>query len=235
MNDYINIYCDESCHLLHDNIPIMALGAIFAPLIDVKKINTEIRNLKIKYNCKGELKWTKVSDKNIEFYLELVDLFAKCDSMSFRSVIIEHKEKLDHNKYNLGDHNNFYYKMYYLLLKNIIEKNSNETILIYIDIKDTKSSEKVKKLHEVLANYFRDFNYKKIIRIQQIRSNESELMQLCDFILGAIAYANRKLTSSKAKSAVVNRLEESFSCSLSEKTEPWESKFNIFIFTPRED
>ncbi len=26
-----NVYCDESCHLQHDNIPVMAWGAVYCP------------------------------------------------------------------------------------------------------------------------------------------------------------------------------------------------------------
>ena len=26
-----NVYCDESCHLEHDNIPVMAWGAVYCP------------------------------------------------------------------------------------------------------------------------------------------------------------------------------------------------------------
>jgi len=57
------IYCDESCHLLHDASCVMTFGAIQCPTEKVREISLEIREIKKKYSCVGELKWTKVSDK----------------------------------------------------------------------------------------------------------------------------------------------------------------------------
>jgi len=31
MRDTYNIYCDESCHLEHDGIPTMVIGAVWCP------------------------------------------------------------------------------------------------------------------------------------------------------------------------------------------------------------
>ena len=30
-----NVYCDESCHLEHDGIPVMAWGAVYCPAAEV--------------------------------------------------------------------------------------------------------------------------------------------------------------------------------------------------------
>ena len=40
----------------------------------------------------------------------------------------------------------FYYKMYYYLLRNVIEKKNGHTFEIFLDVKYTRSSLKVKKL-----------------------------------------------------------------------------------------
>ena len=31
MAEVFNVYCDESCHLEHDNIPTMVIGAVWCP------------------------------------------------------------------------------------------------------------------------------------------------------------------------------------------------------------
>ena len=230
---HINIYCDESCHLLNDHIPIMTLGAIQYPQDKVRNLSLKIKSLKKEYNCNGELKWTKVSIKNISFYFELVNLFFSDEFLHFRSLIVHNKENLNHDLYNTGDHNNFYYKMYYELLRNIIENKSDDCFQIYVDIKDTQGFMKVHKLHEVLSNKFYDFNKEKVSRIQQIRSHESNLLQISDFLLGAITYVNRDCKTSVAKLHITEHLKSVSGYNLTQTTPPWEEKFNLFHFSPK--
>ena len=211
----------------------MTLGAIQLPQDEIRTVSLKIRTLKDRYNCHGELKWTKVSTKNILFYLQLIDLFINEPNFHFRSLIVHDKVKLDHKKFNDGEHDNFYYKMYYELLKNIIENKPEDIFSIYLDIKDTQSSQKVNKLHHVLSNKFYD-NYKeKVTKIQQIRSHESNILQLCDFLLGAVTFANRKGLKSSAKMQISEFLSLQTGYCLQKTTPPWEIKFNLFHFTPQ--
>ena len=54
--------------------------------------------------------------------------------------------------------------------------------------------------------------------------------------MGAIAYKARneqlKEDASPVKIAVINYIEAKFGYNISEGTEPWETKFNIFDFQP---
>jgi hypothetical protein len=228
-----NAYCDESCHLEHDHIPVMGFGLVSIENDSVRAIAKEMKELKRAAGCVGELKWTKVSPKNSGFYCDLVDYFFKCQALSFRALIVHDKGSLDHASYNEGSHDQFYYKMYYYLIRNVVEYDPAKEWRVYIDIKDTKSSAKVHKLREVLKNCFHDYSGLIISRIQQIRSDESEIMQFTDFILGAVVYATRKENGSVAKLAVVKRIQEHLRESLCFSTAPWESKFNLFHFRPR--
>jgi len=45
MSTTYNIYCDESCHLEHDHMPVMAIGGIWCPLEQVSDISQKIRSL----------------------------------------------------------------------------------------------------------------------------------------------------------------------------------------------
>lgn len=227
------IFCDESCHLLNDVSSIMTFGAIQCPAENVRQASLDIKAIKDRFSCAGELKWTKVSPKNIRFYYALIEYFAEHESLKFRSLIVRNKEKLNHDFFNDGEHDNFYYKMYYHLLRNIIGKKNSCTYEIFLDIKDTKSSLKVKKLREVLSYSFYDFEMRNIKNIQQIRSNESNLLQLCDFLLGAVTYANRGLATSETKLLITEKLSSICNVCLTESTPPWEEKFNLFHFTPR--
>jgi len=43
-----NVYCDESCHLEHDNSNVMVIGAVYCPKKMVKKINKDMLKLSSK-------------------------------------------------------------------------------------------------------------------------------------------------------------------------------------------
>jgi hypothetical protein len=73
-----------------------------------------------------------------------------------------------------------------------------------------------------------------IKHIQNIHSKESDLMQLTDFLLGAVSYRQRRLSSNVAKEAVIKRLEEGLRRDLLHSTPLREEKFNLFLFTPRQ-
>jgi len=213
----------------------MGFGAITVPVDTVHAHAVAIRHIKQEYGCTGELKWTKLSQKNLSFYTALVEYFFSSEDLNFRALVVHDKERLDHNKYNKGSHDLFYYKMYYFLIRGLTSLHSAETMHVYLDIKDTHGALRVKKLKEVLSNSLHDFKQNRIPRIQVIRSTESELLQLTDFLLGALMYATRKNTSSKAKLFITQLVEEKAGYSLTKSTEPWEFKLNLFHFWPRKE
>jgi hypothetical protein len=227
-----NIYCDESCHLENDRQPVMLLGAVWCQKSYVKKVSAEIREIKSKHNARGELKWVKVSRARQLFYTELVDYFFKTPQLHFRCLVVDDKSKLDHDYFNLGSHDTFYYKMYYSMLKTILSPENR--YYIYIDIKDTRSQNKVNKLREVLCNNVYDFTRQMIVNIQQIRSHESELLQLADLLIGAVSYKNRNLKENSAKVLIVKAIEKKIGQSLCLSTSLFKDKFNLFVFTPAE-
>lgn len=227
----ISVYCDESCHLEKDQQSIMLLGAVWCPAAETARISMAIRSIKEEYHARGELKWTKVSSSRLAFFSAMVDLFFSEPVLNFRSLIVTNKDLLNHSYYNKDSHDSFYFKMYFYLLRNIVRPG--DSYRIYLDIKDTRSQKSVNQLWEILANNFLDFERQYIQSIQQIRSAESEILQLADFLLGAVAYKNRGLKSSEAKLAIVGELENSSGLDLISTTPPWDDKFNLFFFTPR--
>lgn len=227
----IAIYCDESCHLEHDESTVMGLGAIWAHRNSVRMLANQLRDIKRRHNANGELKWTKVSESRLDFYQEVVDWFFDNDAVHFRALIVPDKSVLDHETFNSGSHDAFYYKMFFSLLNKIISPvEPNE---IYIDIKDTRSKFKVQKLREVLCNDRYDFTGEMISRIQHARSHELELMQLADLFLGALVYAQRGLSTNPAKLAVCRRIESRLGRSILASTPLGNQKFNIFVWRAR--
>ena len=233
MAETFNIYCDESCHLEHDHQGVMALGAIWSPLGRVAELAKEARNLKRQFGLAPdcELKWTKVSNGRYDYYEAVLDWFWNTPDLHFRCLIVPDKSLLNHEV--LGQtHDDWYYKMYFSLLKVVIDPQQQYNV--YLDLKDTRGAAKIRKLHEVLSNAQYDFSRSIIERIQLVRSHEVELLQLADYLTGLIAYANRGLRGSAAKLALVERLRGYSRYSLTKTTLLREDKINLFCWHPRE-
>ncbi|MBU1261214.1 MAG: DUF3800 domain-containing protein [Planctomycetes bacterium] len=233
MNEIYNIYCDESCHLENDRQKAMVLGAIWNPKSKSKNIAERIRELKIKHglNKYQEIKWIKVSPNKQEFYLNLVKFFFECPDLHFRCVLIPDKDILRHEQFNQS-HDLWYYKMYFVMLRQIF--SPNDKYYIYLDIKDTKGNQKIHKLHEVLCNSMYDFSKNIIQDMRLVRSHEIEQVQLVDLLIGAISYLNRGYSGNAAKVAVIKQIKTLTGYSLEQTTLLKEDKFNILRWTPPE-
>ncbi|MCL1078805.1 DUF3800 domain-containing protein [Parashewanella spongiae] len=223
-----NVYCDESCHLENDGQKVMVLGAIWCPLDKRLEIAKRIREIKVKHNLPAtfEVKWTKVSSSKLGFYMDLLDFFFDDDDLHFRGLVAD-KTKLDHGRFN-QDHDDWYYKMYFTMLKAILEPQSQYRI--YIDIKDTLGHEKITRLHKVLCNTTYDFSQRIIKDVKRIHSHEAEQLQLADLLIGALAYLHRDLNSNNAKVALINRIKERSCYSLKQTTLARENKFNLLVW-----
>lgn len=229
MSQIYNIYCDESCHLENDKQKAMVLGGIWCAKDEARKIAVRIREIKEKNGIGKyrEIKWTKVSGSKLDFYLSLIDYFFDDDDLNFRCLVVPDKEKLDHESFSQS-HDQWYYKIYFDMLKIIFEPKNKYGI--YLDIKDTRGGDNVKKLHEILCNNMYDFDRKIIEQIQIIRSHEVEIMQLTDLLIGAVSYITRGLETSEAKKKIIKRIKERTGFALTKSTLYRENKFNIFIW-----
>lgn len=236
----INIYCDESCHLQFDDSDIMLMGGISCEKEYVKELHQGIRKIKKRHGLSEqfEIKWTKVSPAKIDFYLEMLDFFIE-SPLQFRCIVATGKSRLNHSAYN-QTYDEWYYKMYYLLLNKMIDPT--EEYSVYIDIKDARGGKKAQKLQEILNNSLYSFYHTCINRVQIVKSDEIGLLQLCDLLIGCIGYSNRFLknqselnpTKSYAKIKMCQHLEERINRSLNKKTPLSETKINIFVWEPRE-
>ena len=234
MTEY-NIYCDESCHLqkiIEGEKNVMVLGALWCLKEKRKEISNRLREIKVKYGLPPdfEVKWHKVSPAKKDFYLNLIDYFFDDNDLHFRALVVPDKSILNHDKFN-QDHDDFYYKMYFDLIKVILDPS--HSFNIFIDIKDTKSQQKIDKLKEVLRNSHYDYNQRIVKNIQQIKSHEVELLPLADLLIGAIGYVNRELHSNEAKVEIVKRMQQRSGYSLTQSTLYREEKTNIFIWKPK--
>ena len=229
MSNIVNVYCDESCHLEHDGIKAMALGAIWCSFDVRASLSRNVQALKAKHGLSPtfEIKWSKVSAGKSQFYLDLVDYFFDTAELHFRGVIIPNKEILDHEKFG-QTHDDFYYKMWFLLLSRLL--SPDERFRVYIDIKDTRGAKKTETLHDILSTSKLDFRREIVEWIQTVRSHDVPLLQLTDLLTGALAYFHRQLQGSPAKKALIDRIRERSGHGLMRSTLLREQKFNVFVW-----
>lgn len=232
MGEIINIYCDESCHLEHDRQSVMVLGAVWCPQEKVRGIGERLREIKVRHGLSPwlEVKWTSVSRSKVGFFQDILDYFFDDDDLHFRALIAP-KGALRHGDHQ-QTHDDWYYKMYFNMLKVIIDPRFRYRI--YLDYKDTWGRTKVAKLHEVLANDRYDFARQIIERIQTVRSHEVELVQLADLLTGVISYRNRGLAGNPAKTQLVARMQQRSGRLLTHTTLVREEKVNLFRWRPAE-
>jgi hypothetical protein len=233
MPELTNIYCDESCHLENDGQSAMTLGAVWCPAASARQIADDIRGLKTTHGMgrQFESKWTKVSPGGLPFYQALLDYFFENPDLHFRAVVAAGKSGLRHADFG-QTHDDWYYKMYFQLLSVILLPSARYAI--YLDIKDTRSGPKLRKLHEVLCNNLRDFDRERIRSPQTVGSREVQQVQLTDLLTGIVSAASRGVTASTAKRALIQRMQSRSGCDITRSTPRTADKVNIFRWDPRE-
>ena len=229
MSQIYNIYCDESCHLENDGQKVMTLGALWCPKDRRHEIAEKIRAIKTDHGLSRsfEIKWTKVPKGRQDFYTKLLEYFFVETDLHLRTLVVPDKTLLRHEEYQ-QDHDTWYYKMYFDLLKIILEPDA--LYQIFLDRKDSRSLAKNHKLHDVLCNAHFDFDKRIIRTVQTVQSHEVEQIQLVDFLIGIITYANRELTKNATKVSLIKKMRELSRYTLTQSTLPAEKKVNIFIW-----
>lgn len=223
------IFCDESCHLENDKADVMVLGAIHCTAEKAEHLNRHIKWLRHHHSYHTELKWTKLVTKQWPFYRDLLDTLLEDQEVWFKATVVQNKASLNHSFFNDGSHNTFYYKMFYYTLRDFLSVNNEYRI--YMDYMDTLGAEKTKTLCDVLQA---ETNWSLDAKAYIIQSYESQLIQLCDLLIGAVSYKNRSDIEHRSaiKMQIVEYLEHKLGHALDYATKPWERQFNIFRFSP---
>lgn len=217
MRKTFNIYCDESCHIEHDHQPFMFLGSVSCAYNQIKRHTERINELKDKHKFNAEIKWSNVSKSKLRFFEELTDYFFDTD-LKFRTVGVD-KSKINYEAHG-KTYDEFYYTIYYYLL-NKVDPAFNYNV--YLDIKDSLSANKVNKLKDILNTKLGVFR-----NIQNIRSHESILMQLADFIMGAISYHhNNEEKKNVAKTKIISKIMQHSGDNLMKTN--YSNKLNLFF------
>lgn len=225
MTDF-NIYCDESRHTSDPTQAFMVIGAVRCPRERKHELVGQIHRMQARHNAHGELGWKRVSPNKAAFYEELLALFANAPDLTFRCIVAD-RNKLDHDKFNDGDAELGFYKLYYQMLVHWLEKG--QSYHIYLDWQQNQTQHRFHDLATVLTAKLR--NHAAIECLEPVTSSNLPLLGLADVLIGAVGYAWNGLGLSGAKLRVVDLLAESAGLStLARGTPRAAQKVNIFCF-----
>ncbi len=226
----IELYCDESRqdlfynkNVISDTNKYIFIGGVMINRNDRIEIKNKINDLKRKYNLniKTELKWNRVTERYLNLYKDMIDLYISYN-INFRTICI------DSSKIDLKYHNDSaelgFYKFYYQLLNNWISSDLKYTI--YTDIKTYSDPNVLNDLKRCLNNKNHPNSIEKVYAIE---SHESVFLQLEDILMGATSY--KMNFGEKGKSVVKKKLIDYLEEKLEHELKPTNkaaTKFNLF-------
>lgn len=223
----IEVYCDESRPDLFSSkkstYRYLLIGSLWIPASQRDFFKYEINSLKNEFGFRGEIKWRKVSDTNIDYYKALIDFFVEQKlNMRFRCIAID--KTLFNSSWHYNDNELGFYKFYYQLLHQwILDFN---TYSIFCDIKTNRDSHRLKVLKRCLS--YSNLS-SKIMCVQALPSKQVTLIQITDLLLGIAGFRmNKSFGGSFAKKQLVEHLEKRINKKKLAPTDKNEDKFNIF-------
>lgn len=227
-----NIYCDET-RVENPDSNNMVIGAIVIPRKEKDPIVEKIKKIQNNHSFAYEIKWTKVSEKYLPFYQEVIDHFSDSPILSYRCIIVD-KKKVKLAEYHKDDPELAFFKFYYFMLKNRLV--DGREYYIFLDKKPTRDKNIARALFHFLEGYAALRREEcRIVHLQAYPSHENILLQLTDLITGIIGYeANKSDEKLTPKAKLASYLKQKLSKqSLIVTSRPWEEKFNVFCWEPR--
>jgi len=196
----MHVYCDESSQ---SKDRYMVIGGIWIPALNVQSFDEDIAKFRNDYNMKNELKWGKISKGKLNEYKIFIDIIFDYINklyLLYRCVIVD-MWQYDNKKYNKGDYELGFYKIYYQLLFQYYLKAYK--YLIYPDDRQNSYKHRLEALKIILNRGIRKkygINFDPIRNIEPRKSHEVNLIQAVDVLTGAIAYKWNKKDHEKCAS-----------------------------------
>jgi hypothetical protein len=221
--EYI-VYCDESRHDHSAANPYMAIGGMWLARSQKESLTKGFRKLREEVGLKGEVKWSKVSEKKLTAYQKLVDFFFDQEDLRFRVILVE-QAKVDVKKFHGNDRELGFYKFYFEMLEKWLL--AGDRYLILLDFKRNKGADRYTSLRRVLERSARGKAW--IDDLTVIDSHQSPLSQMSDLLTGATAAQWCGITPGSPKAKLAQYIGQRRGASLKAvNCGPGLTKFNIF-------
>jgi hypothetical protein len=182
-----DVYIDESSQSKHH---FLVIGGIVLETSDVPTFVSEMRRVRLPELPSGEMKWAKISVAKLAAYKRVVDLFFdfnRTGSPHFHSLVVDTTLQ-DHKLYNQGSRELGFNKEIYQIAMKFGRLYKRHNFHVYLDYRST--SHKSEELRLILnrgtikRGDIRDWPYR---RVQFRNSKGTDLIQLSDVLVGAIA------------------------------------------------
>lgn len=187
------VYCDESCQT---GAKFMAIGGIIILEQNLKSFNASMARFRTEQKMTAELKWTKVSNQKLAEYRRFVDFFFEVNDAKkahFHALLVE-SSKVNHAYYSGGDKEAGFYKFYYQLLLHRFGKrycSTDPEARFQLILDHRTSSYPLGKLRTILNHGMKSRHKiatRPFVSVEPRDSKQSEVLQINDIILGAIAF-----------------------------------------------
>lgn len=224
-----NLYCDESRHTSDPTDRYAVIGAVCCPKSSKRELVHAIHHLKARYDAQGEIGWSRVSPNKLDFYLALQKLFVERKDLSFRCILVD-RTALDHERFNHGDAELGFYKLYYQLLVHWLDPG--DVYSIYLDWQQNSERNRFATLREMLVRKLQ--GRARIACLEPVDSLQQPLTQLTDLLIGAVGYQWNNRQGSASKLAFCDALAAGLGkTNLRFSTPRGEPKFNVFQWVGR--
>lgn len=228
-----NIYCDESRHTSDPRDRYAVIGALECPRQEKSRLVHAIHLLKKHYRAQGEFGWKRLSPNREAFYQHLRGFFLDEPSLRFRCIVVD-RTCLDHERFNDGDSELGFYKLYYQMLVHWLDPGHDYHL--YLDWQQNAASHRFVELRTVLARKLS--GRANIVCLEPVQSDTQPLVQLVDLLMGAVGYQwnqrDQVPGASQAKIDFSYGLAQGLGRStLARGTPKSEEKFNVFDWRGR--
>jgi hypothetical protein len=192
------LFCDESTE--HGRYYSSFYGGVIVGASKFQKVVAQLNQVKLKLNLYGEVKWSKVTERYLDKYIELIkEFFSLLKSGDVRVRIMFRHNAHDVSSLPVEERRNSYFKLYYQFIKHAfgfkhVLKGARPTRLrLYFD-EFPENRDAVCKFKEYLLglNKMSEF-YDSGIQIRaeditEVCSHHHVLVQCLDVVLGAIQF-----------------------------------------------
>jgi hypothetical protein len=225
------ISCDESGI---DSQRFYAFGTLWFNWQRRGDFSTELRSIVELHKFQGEIKWNKVSHRNIEFFKDLTDWFFRTPWLAFHCLIVD--TTIVRREAHGGSLDLARRKHMTMLLTNKLERclkvsGAEQTFRIWVDPIPSRYK-KADEVVEIIANNVLAKVFGERRPVDKVFTRDSKTtpsIQLCDLLLGAVTGAwNRKATREEKhdlQQLIAGYLGWE---QLDSDTHPSERKFNIW-------
>lgn len=185
-----HIFVDESC--TDGNHGRMVFGGIILSSDAYTSVDEKLEAWRQRHGMHKELKWTKVKYRKLREYRDFAETGIYCARqglLRFKSMVVK-KEEIDYKTFHNNDKELGFYKLMYQFLLHSFGSHLKRGDRVLIHLDERVSKYPLSRLHMFLNRGMRRKHQliDPVASIQPIDSKKSNVLQLTDVLMGAVAF-----------------------------------------------